>query len=399
MPTRRAVLSSALRSSSLIALGSSVPGFLARSARAASPERDGRALVVIQLDGGNDGINTVVPFGDEGYGRNRKALKLAGERLIRVSDGVGLHPAMGDAGKLLESGRLAIVPGVGYPNPDRSHFRSMAVWQTARLDPEDHGGPGWLGRGLDAAGSGEGKKASLYVGAGTPPVALRGRRASASSLERIEDLTLDSARPPGDDGAGSGDDLSAFVRRSSLDAYAAADRLAELARDKDASARYPGTALAGRLRLVARLLKGGYGSRVFYTSQGGYDTHAAQSATHADLLADLSGALLAFLDDLTASGLADRVAVLCFSEFGRRVAENGSAGTDHGAAGPVLLAGPAVRPGLLGKYPSLSDLDGGDLKVAVDFRRVYATLLTGWLGLPAGPALGGDFEPLPLLKG
>ncbi len=394
MPTRRAILASALRSSSLIALSPTVPGFLGRAARAGSPDPDGRALVVIQLDGGNDGINTVVPGGDEGYARNRKALRLPADRLIKLADGVGLHPAMGAAGKLLESGRLAIVPGVGYPNPDRSHFRSMAIWQTARLDPEDHGGPGWLGRGLDAAGPG--RAASMFVGAGTPPVALRGRRTTASSLERIEDLTLDSARP-GVDAPAGGDDLSAFVRRSALDAYAAADRLAELGRRDDASARYPVTPLAGRLRLVARLLKGGFGSRVFYTTQGGYDTHAAQAPAHADLLGELSGALLAFLDDLAASGLADRVLVLAFSEFGRRVAENGSAGTDHGASGPVFLAGPGVRPGLIGKYPSLTDLDGGDLKVDVDFRRVYATLLTGWLGLPAAPALGGTFEPLPLL--
>ncbi len=401
MPTRRAVLASALRSSSLIALAPTVPGFLARSAWASGPDRDGRALVVIQMDGGNDGINTVVPFGDEGYARNRSTLKLSADRLVKLGDGVGLHPAMGDAGKLLESGRLAVVPGVGYPNPDRSHFRSMAIWQTARLDPEEHGGPGWLGRGLDAAGSGQGRAASLFVGAGTPPLALRGRRASASSLERIEDLTLDAgtggARPGAEPDAG--DDLSAFVRRSSLDAYAASDRLAELARDEAGSARYPATGLASRLRLVARLLKGGLGSRVFYTSQGGYDTHSAQAPTHFGLLGELSGAIRAFLDDLAASGLADRVLVLAFSEFGRRVAENGSAGTDHGAAGPVFLAGPGVRPGLIGKYPSLTDLDGGDLKVAVDFRRVYASILTGWLGLPAAPALGGTFEPLPLFRG
>jgi uncharacterized protein (DUF1501 family) len=382
-----------LRSLSLVSLAPTVPGFLARSARAAMPEKDARVLVVIQLDGGNDGINTVVPHGDEGYARHRKALKLETGRLIKVSDGIGLHPAMGGAGKLLESGRLAIVPGVGYPNPNRSHFESMAIWQTARLDPEEHAGPGWLGRAFDGPG---GRDSSTFVGSGPPPAAIRGRRASVSAIERIDDLKLDPALERTPIGP-TGDDLAAFVRRSTLDAYAGADRLAELALD-DPSSRYPSTALADRLKLVARLLKGGYGSRVFYTTQGGYDTHANQAPTHFQLLDDLSGALKAFLDDLAASKLADRVLVLCFSEFGRRVAENGSGGTDHGTAGPVLLAGPRVRPGLLGPYPSLGDLEGGDLKPAVDFRRVYATALEGWLGLPSGSALGGKFASLPLLR-
>ncbi len=196
----------------------------------------------------------------------------------------------------------------------------------------------------------------------------------ASSLERLEDLTLDSAvlRP---NLSSTGDDLLAFVRRSTLNAYAASDRLVELAKDQSSSARYPDSDLANHLKLVARLIKGGYDSRVFYTSQPGYDTHSQQLGTHYDLLGELSGALKAFLDDLGNAKLADRVLVLSFSEFGRRVQENGSGGTDHGAAGPVLLAGPAVKPGLLGAYPSLTDLDAGDLKPVVDFRRVYATIL------------------------
>jgi uncharacterized protein (DUF1501 family) len=384
-----------LRSLPLISLAPTVPGFIARAARASTPERDSRVLVVIQLDGGNDGLNTVVPHGDEGYAKNRKALRLDAKGLVKVSDGIGLHPAMAAAGKLLESGRLGIVPGVGYPNPNRSHFASMAIWQSARLDAEEHAGPGWLGRGLDQmAGA-----SSIYVGSGSIPAAIKGRRASASGLERIDDLTFDPsiARPA--PSAAEGEDLAAFVRRSTLDAYASSDRLAELAKDKSASARYPGTELAERLKLVARLLKGGYASRVFYTSQGGYDTHSAQANRHFNLLNELSGAIKAFLDDLADSKLADRVMVLCFSEFGRRVLENDSAGTDHGAAGPVLLAGPGVKPGLLGTYPSLADLDDGDLKPTVDFRRVYATILEGWLNLPSEAALGGSFATLPLLRG
>ena len=182
-----------------------------------------------------------------------------------------------------------------------------------------------------------------------------------------------------------------------LDAYTAADRIKQLSSHRD-DARYPESGLASRLRLIARLLKGGQGARVFYTLQPGYDTHAGQLFTHRSLLLELSNALTAFLDDLAAAGLADRVAVLLFSEFGRTVAENGSAGTDHGTSGPVFLAGPHVQAGLVGATPNLLDPDPkfGDLRTTIDFRRIYATILDDWLGLPARSILGGDFERLPL---
>jgi uncharacterized protein (DUF1501 family) len=400
MITRRGFLARGLRDATLIALAPTLPGFLARTAHAAGPEKDGRILVVLQLDGGNDGINTVVPFKDEGYARHRKALRLPEKRLIKVSGEVGLHPAMVDAGKLLESGRLAIVPGVGYPNPSRSHFRSMAIWQSARLDERDHTGLGWVGRGLDEGPTTrDGAPAALLIGSDDPPPAIRGRRSVSAALDRLDDYALSDkeaeAKPIGSSTAG--DDLGQFLRRSLLDAYTTADRLAAVAGARDGHASYPESELARRLGLVGRLIKAGLGTRVYYLEQGGYDTHGHQLARHAPLLEDLSASLRAFLDDLAASRLAHRVLVLVFSEFGRRVAENGSMGTDHGTAGPVLLAGPCVRPGLQGAYPSLMDLADGDLKMTVDFRRVYATLLEGWLGLPAKGALGGGFEPLPLL--
>ena len=402
MITRRDLLARGLRNSTLIALAPTLPGFLARTAHAAGPEKDGRILVVVQLDGGNDGINTVVPFKDDGYARYRKAIRLPEKRLIKVSGEVGLHPAMGDAGKLLESGRLAIVPGVGYPNPSRSHFRSMAIWQSARLDERDHTGLGWVGRGLDEGPTTrDGAPAALLIGADDPPPAIRGRRSVSAALDRLDDYALSDkeaeAKPIGSSTAG--DDLGQFLRRSLLDAYTTADRLAAVAGASDGHASYPESELARRLGLTARLIKAGLGTRVYYLEQGGYDTHGQQLPRHAPLLEELSASLRAFLDDLAASRLADRVLVLVFSEFGRRVAENGSMGTDHGTAGPVLLAGPCVRPGLHGAYPSLTDLVDGDLKMTVDFRRVYATVLEGWLGLPSKEALGGTFEPLPLFHG
>jgi uncharacterized protein (DUF1501 family) len=406
MLSRRDLFKKTLDGAALVALAPTIPTFLARTARAAEPRRDGRVLVVIQLDGGNDAINTLVPFRDEGYAKHRSALRLDQKSLIKVNGEVGLHPALRDMGKLLEGGQLALVPGVGYPNPNRSHFESMAIWQSARLDPEEHAGPGWIGRGLDAqveaSKAQAGGASALFIGDGTPPAALRARRAATSSLDRLDDLVLPEgwSRSQGAGATGSpagGDDLDAYVRRSTLDAYAASRRVAELTgRRPEGDARYPGTTLAGRLQTVARLLKADLGARVFYTVQGGYDTHAGQSNTHYSLLFELGGAIKAFVDDLAAAKLADRVVVLGFSEFGRRVAENSSAGTDHGTAGLVFLAGPGVKSGVHGKVPSLTDLVDGDPKFTTDFRRVYASVLDQWLELPSPPALGSAFQPIEL---
>jgi uncharacterized protein (DUF1501 family) len=400
MFSRRSILSTTLSSSTLVALSSTVPGFLARSARAAEPARDDRVLVVIELNGGNDGINTVVPYRDEGYQRHRSATRLATSDLIKIDDQVGLHSSMPDAARLLNDGKLAIVQGVGYPNPNRSHFAGMRIWHTARPDAAEATGSGWIGRVLDGrVGTSPSGPGAIFVGSGTSPVAVRGRRSAAITLERTDDLLLGdgAARHPLRPEAGDDDELTAFIRRSTLDAYATADRMATITRVAPGR-RYPATRLAGGLEQVSRLIKAGIGARFYYLIQGGYDTHAGQLLAHASLLGELSGALGAFLDDLTTARLADRVAVLCFSEFGRRVADNGSNGTDHGTAGPVILAGPGVRPGLVGPTPSLTDLEDVDLKVGLDFRRVYAAALEGWLGLPAGPALGGAFGRLPLFR-
>lgn len=390
-----------LKNSTLIALAPSVPGFLAHTARAAEPDRDGRILVVIELGGGNDGINTLIPFADEGYARHRRSLRISTDQLIKLDGHVGLNPAMADAAKLVESGRLAIVQGVGYPNPNRSHFESMAIWQTARFDPDDAQGYGWLGRGLDTSKAPPGGiPSSLFLGGGALPIALRARRAISSTLARPDDFALEESvkGAPGKPARDSGDDLAAFVRRSTLDAYTTADRMADVLKRRNEEKAYPTTGLGESLKLSAQMIKAGLGTRVFYASQTGYDTHAAQAGTHSTLLSELSGALKAFLDDLANAKLADRVAVVCFSEFGRRVEENGSAGTDHGTSGPVLVAGPVVKPGPFGSTPSLLDLEDGDLKTSVDFRQVYATLLQDWLGLSSEVPLGGKFERLPFLR-
>ena len=371
-----------------------------QAACATEPESDGRILVVIQLDGGNDGINTVVPFRDEGYDRHRHELRLADDRLLKINDELALHPSLRGAADLFEQQRLALVQGVGYPNPNRSHDVSMAIWQSARFDREEQKSYGWIGRALDqAADQSSGFPDSLLIGEGSAPLALWGRRSVASAFETMDDLTSRIDPVPGLDSDQNGHgDLASFLQRQTLDAYSTADSLSNLASGTPGDSRYPGTGFSSRLQLISRLIKADLGTRVYYAVQSGYDTHSTQLPVHSRLMRELAGGLQAFLNDLQDAGLEERVLVICFSEFGRRVAENASAGTDHGTAGPVLLAGGGARPGVHGKTPSLLDLEEGDLKHTVDFRSVYAAVVSDWLGLPSATVLDGEVPVLDLVK-
>jgi uncharacterized protein (DUF1501 family) len=395
MLTRRALL----KHSAFVSLATAAPGFLSRTAQAAGPDRDGRILVVVQLDGGNDGINTVVPFGDEVYAKYRRELRLPSDRLCKLNDQVGLHPAMRRAADLFEDGRLAIVQGVGYPNPNRSHFESMATWQTARFDAEGRKGHGWLGRALDTASGSSQGPAAVFVGDRDLPRALQGRRTVTASYADASDLVLAHPAPAPTATNSASDDIASFVNRTVTSAYATSAELAAAAeRGTDSSARYPSTEIGKKLELISRSIKAGSAARVYYLIQPGYDTHALQLPTQATLLGEFSRSIRAFLDDLAAAKLADRVLLMAFSEFGRRPDENGSLGTDHGTAGPVFLAGTGLKAGLIGETPRLGELVDGDLKWSIDFRRVYAALLDQWLKLPSEAVLGQRFEPLSILR-
>jgi uncharacterized protein (DUF1501 family) len=396
MPNRRQFL----QHSALVSLVPLVPAFLSRSALAAEAKPEERVLVVIQLDGGNDGLNTVIPYADENYARFRRELRIKNEEILKLDAAVGLHPAMKSAAELIQESRLAIVQGVGYPNPNRSHFESMAIWHHARLKSDEHDGNGWLGRAAELSEPRKTSAAdSIYIGASAVPVALRGRRANAVSLQNEADLHLTAPANASASEQADSLDVAAFVQRIVAQSFDAARQFRESASNSAAkSGDYPDTKLAGKLQLVSKLLKLGGGTRIYYVSQSGYDTHAAQIFQHAQLLREFAGALKAFLNDLRAAHLEERVVVVAFSEFGRRVEENGSAGTDHGAAGPVLLGGPSVSGGLIGAHPSLTDLDQGDLRMSIDFRQVYATLLANWLGVDPKTVLGQTFEPINCLK-
>jgi uncharacterized protein (DUF1501 family) len=409
---RRDFLKSSLAASTLVAMGATtVPMFLGRSAqaaRAASSGNGDRILVVVQLIGGNDGLNTVVPFGYDGYARNRRALRLSTAALHKLSGEIGLHPALGGMAKLREEGRLAVVQGVGYPNPDRSHFRSMEIWESGRLEPGALE-TGWLGRALDGLGTKAGDdNPALHVGTRTFPLALRSKRTEVPSLASLDQYRLQlgggeserrAERAALDQMArvdrGQDDPLLGFIRRSTLTAYDSSRRLEQVT-EAGPAAKYPEYALARRLSLIAQIIKAGFETRIFYTALDGFDTHANQLGTHAALLTELSDSIAAFHADLSKAGQADRVALLTFSEFGRRVRENASQGTDHGAAAPLLVVGPVRHAGLVGTHPDLEALDDGDLKFHTDFRRVYAALLESWLGCPSEPVVGPGFPALEL---
>ena len=389
-----------IKASALVSLSPALPTFLSKAALAATERKEdnGRILVVIQLDGGNDGINTVVPFNDEGYAEHRKELRLAAKDLIKLTDDYAFHPRLRSASELFEDGRLSVVHGVGYPNPNRSHFESMAIWHAGSTEKElRHIGNGWIGDAISMGQLTSGPHA-IHVGHEALPVALQGRRCTATTISNSADLQLrlDLADPlaPMKGSATSNASLSDFLTKSVSDAYVSAKELAS-ATPSEATARYPNSRLAMRLKLVGQMIKSGAAARVYYTLQSGYDTHAAQLASHANLLGELSSSLRAFMDDLKESRLDDRVVVMAFSEFGRRVKENASFGTDHGTAGPVFLAGTKLTQRSYGQLPQLTDLDGGDLRYTIDFRNVYSAMLSDWLGFGSPTSMKG-FKSLQL---
>ena len=417
-PTRREFLRLGLGTATLLACGTSVPTFLAHSASAlaAAPGAKNRdhILVVLELNGGNDGLNTVIPYRDEEYHKRRPRLHITEDRVHKIDDHVGLHPSLSELAKLLDREQLAIVQSVGYPNPNRSHFESMAIWQSAQLKPSADT-PGWLARSLDLRPATPSNDApALHVGESLLPQALFGSQRQVPSLVSLEQfrrrlgvpesagaaaqrMALDRISSQGRCEPGS---LLQFIQRSAVVTYASSARLETLVQDQTASPAYPESfALARRLKLIAQLIKAGLTTSLYYTQLGGFDTHANQFFTHLTLLREVGDSLKAFLDDLNQTGDSQRVLVLVFSEFGRRLAENASGGTDHGTAAPVLLLGGGLKAGLHGPYPNLHDLEESDPKHAIDFRSVYATVLDGWLDCPSAKVLGEKFVHLPLLHG
>lgn len=410
--TRRDFLRAALGTSTLMSLGSVAPDWLLRSA-AAQPQRDARnaVLVVLQLTGGNDGLNTVVPYTDDEYGRSRTTLRLPTNELYKIDSSLGFHPRMEAFSRLYKDGYLSIVQGVGCPNPDQNHERALRMWHTA--DPQrPQRQTGWLGRVVDRAWSPTTPDtAAVFVGPIARPFALNAENAVVPSLRSIEDLSVRSVPARAfqetlhgvTTNAMADNSLLQFVRQSTLDARVKSERIEAAIKAGNSSADYPALGLARDLRTVAQLIRADIGIRIFFTELGGggiggFDNHANQLGNHCAMLHQLAESVAAFIYDLQRDRQLDRVLLMTFSEFGRTVKENGRRGTDHGVAAPMFLAGGQVQGGLVGTHPSLIDLDKGALKMHTDFRRVYATVLDRWLGFESEAVLGGRFESLDVLK-
>ncbi len=429
MHSRRDFLTRTIGGSSLLAVGGVVPEILANTAAAADKDakeaKDAKdtVLVVIELTGGNDGLNTVAPFADDLYQKARPTLAFSKKEALKLDDYCGLHPRMNEMKRLFDEKRLAVIQGVGYPNPDRSHFESMDIWQLA--DPKRSKTSGWLARTIPGMTIKDAGVPGMYLGDERLPVAMQGADGGVISLadrasfklqltgngknrkSLIEDLNADTKGPAAD--------LAAFVRKRQLQTYGSLQKIEE-ALNEGATAgntppglptpvpvqsfRVPGqpddlNSLGGRLQLIARLVQKGIGTRIYYVQLGGFDTHSGQAMMHADLLGNLSNSIGNFINSLGEA--ADRVALMTYSEFGRRVKENGSRGTDHGSGSCLFVAGNKVVGGLVGKHPSLSDLTDGDLKYHTDFRKVYTTLLDDWLGVDSRTVLGDKFDKLALI--
>lgn len=418
------------------ATAATIPSFLAatiqslhakelNSATQAATGKDGKILVVVQLAGGNDGLNTVVPVSNDFYYKARKELAIDRKEALKLTDEFGLHPSLTGLKSLYDEGSLAIVQGVGYPNPNRSHFRSTEIWATAS-DWNKNESYGWIGRYFDNTCAGCPAEVGVALGNVTPQAFLskdpRGVTFSTPEQYRLlggsfsatgddpedemfRDLNamernggstiggLGAARKPKD-----GESPVDFLQRTALDAQVSSDKIRAIASKYTNKATYGAGRLGQQLQLVAKLIGGGMPTQIYYVSLGGFDTHANQLSTHERLMTDLGSSLKAFQTDMAAQGNWDRVTVMTFSEFGRRVGENANGGTDHGTAAPLFLTGGGIKAGFHGAMPSLNpkDLDRGDLKFTTDFRSVYSTVIEKRLGLDSAPALGRKFPTLPI---
>jgi uncharacterized protein (DUF1501 family) len=393
--------------------------------------KDGTILVVLQMAGGNDGLNMVVPYADDAYHVARPRLRLSADQVLKIDSHIALNPKLTGLKSLYDEGHVAIVQGVGYPNPNRSHFRSTEIWQTAS-DADRTVSDGWLGRYFDNCCAGADPTVGVAIGEETPQ-AFAAKNPTGVTFSRPEQFRFQPSEPGkgqlspeemffrqlneagateeggtvasntgGSIGAIPGkakNDLSTldFLQRTALDAQLSSDKILAIARKYKSSVTYPQGQLAASLNIIARMIAGGLPTRVYYASQGGFDTHAGQINTHERLMGEFNDAVSAFVADLKQQGNFERILLMTFSEFGRRVQENANGGTDHGAAAPMFVLGGGTKPGLFGKYPSLTDLDHGDLKFSTDFRSVYGTVLDRWLKAPSQVVLGRKFPALAIV--
>src|SRR5436309_7902333 len=409
--TRRAMIKDGLL---VVSAGMIMPAIFSRGvASAQSKALDGshlaqsatdRTLIVVQMAGGNDGLNTVIPFGDPLYHQMRPTLSISDTSVIHLDTRLGLHPNLAPLKSLWDQGHLAIVEGVGYPNQSLSHFQAMDIWQT--LDLNGTGSEGWLGKLVSGWVDKDGHPfKALDVGVQTAQ-ALSSINAQVPTLESIQSYRI--APDPIDTDSGNARlqalmklynsypktaPYAALLDTTALSAQEGSRQLHQAQAQYHSTVTYPPGPFAAGLKILAEAIVQGLGLRVGYVTLGGFDTHANEKGTHDTLMKTLADGLFAFYTDLVQHGKADNVVVMTWSEFGRRVEENGSQGTDHGTAAPLFVLGNPVNKGIFGEPPSLSSLDqNGNLKYTTDFRSVYATVLDRWLGASSKDVLGSSFS-------
>jgi len=407
MLTRRDFLASGLLATSA---GLAVSPVLARGVLAAANDgiHNDRVLVILQLGGGNDGLNTVVPYADASYHDARPSLGVTADKVLRLDDHTGLNPALPGIKALYDAGRVAIVQGTGYDNPTYSHFEALHVWEHA--DPTRRAVDGWLGallaKQLDSQGH---PLAGCALGQASTPSELRATGAVVSVIDSVQSYEVQGGvarqaaapglyrRTPGIYGALF--DQALATAESGIAALKSSASYTPAVQYTDGKTVYGSKdSVASSLQLTAQMIVTQPQVKICHVALGGFDTHQDEAARQAALLADLDGAVSAFCKDLDAHGVADRVVLMTWSEFGRRVAENGSGGTDHGSAAPMFVIGAPVKGGLYGEAPSLTDLDNGNLKHTVDFRAVYQAMIRDWLGAEARSVLGQAFPEIPLIR-
>ena len=367
-------------------------------------------LVVIQLTGGNDSLNTLIPYGNSLYYENRNTVAIPQDEVIAIDDNFGFNPAMRPIKDLYDQGKVALIQGVGYPNPNRSHFRSMDIWHTC--EPDKQGSEGWLGRVIrDIDPNGENVLTGVNFGRGLPrALAVPGVPvASVAVLETYGVLTGISEEPDRTDALdvfarmyaptiGSGPVMD-YLGQTGLDALRGADILKTAPDRYVSSIEYADNAISNNLQGISKVLNANLGTRIFYTQHGGYDTHANQGPVHPKLWTELSQAISDFYADLAEHDVSEDVLMFVFTEFGRRVKDNGS-GTDHGSGGLAFAIGDPVKGGMYSEYPSLKegDLLEGDLQFNIDYRGIYGSMIEHWLQLDPIPVVGGNFEQLDFVK-
>ncbi|RDB03061.1 DUF1501 domain-containing protein [Runella aurantiaca] len=360
-----------------------------------------KILVVIQLSGGNDGLNTVVPFRNDIYYRERPSIAINQNNVLRLNDEIGFNPALEKIKELYDNGLVSVINNVGYPNPDRSHFRSMDIWQTGSSS-EEYLSSGWIGRYLDAQCIGQSclPHQALEID-DTLSLALKGQQVNGLSLQNPEKLYRQTqsafVKTLTDIPAADNHDNVAYLYKTLAETVSSAEYVHTKAKVNKSRMMYPTTELGKSLNTIAELITSGVSTSVYYVSLSGFDTHIRQNDQQDRLLRQYAEAVSIFVNDMKANSRLDDVMVLTFSEFGRRVKQNASSGTDHGTANNVfLIGGPKRTRPILNEAPDLTNLDNGDLKYSIDFREVYATLLDDWLHTDSTKVLTQKFNKLPL---